>query len=227
MLYLEKGREQPVERNRRTSAGFTLIELLIVVAIIAILAAIAVPNFLEAQARSKTSRVMADMRSLATAIECYTIDNSTSPIGWAEGVVAFALWDWLPPPMTNFGPYRQLTTPIAYMSSIPTDPFAVYASGNTYGTDPRMHFGEYYHWEGAWHNQSPTPGSIESKGYRWHMRSVGPRRQPPMGTGSAIVWPEDVMASGSTNCIYDATNGTKSEGWIVMTNKGFYKGGPY
>ena len=54
--------------------GFTLIELLIVVAIIAILAAIAVPNFLEAQTRSKVSRVMSDMRSLATAIEAYRTD---------------------------------------------------------------------------------------------------------------------------------------------------------
>jgi prepilin-type N-terminal cleavage/methylation domain-containing protein len=49
--------------------AFTLIELLIVVAIIAILAAIAVPNFLEAQVRSKVSRSYADMRSIATATE--------------------------------------------------------------------------------------------------------------------------------------------------------------
>src|SRR6187551_2410615 len=57
--------------------AFTLIELLIVVAIIAILAAIAVPNFLEAQTRSKVSRCKADMRSLATALEAYRVDYTT------------------------------------------------------------------------------------------------------------------------------------------------------
>ncbi|PKQ18823.1 MAG: hypothetical protein CVT66_11890, partial [Actinobacteria bacterium HGW-Actinobacteria-6] len=59
--------------------AFTLIELLIVVAIIAILAAIAVPNFLEAQTRSKVSRAKADMRSLTTAIESYAVDNNVYP----------------------------------------------------------------------------------------------------------------------------------------------------
>lgn len=59
--------------------AFTLIELLIVVAIIAILAAIAVPNFLEAQTRAKVSRAKADMRSLATGLESYRVDNNTYP----------------------------------------------------------------------------------------------------------------------------------------------------
>ena len=59
---------------RRRVRGFTLIELLIVVAIIAILALIAVPNFLEAQTRAKVSRVRADMRSLATGQEAYMVD---------------------------------------------------------------------------------------------------------------------------------------------------------
>ncbi|MGB9691829.1 MAG: type IV pilin protein [Candidatus Sumerlaeaceae bacterium] len=59
--------------------GFTLIELLIVVAFIAILAAIAVRNFLEAQTRSKVARVKSDMRSLATAVESNTVDNNKLP----------------------------------------------------------------------------------------------------------------------------------------------------
>src|SRR5262245_30572557 len=60
--------------------GFTLIELLIVVAIIAILAAIAVPNFLEAQTRAKVSRVKADFRSVSTAIESYHLDYNQYPL---------------------------------------------------------------------------------------------------------------------------------------------------
>src|SRR6478672_5662446 len=60
----------------RKQKGFTLIELLIVVAIIGILAAIAIPNLLTALQRSKQKRTMADMRSIATAWEAYATDNN-------------------------------------------------------------------------------------------------------------------------------------------------------
>ena len=65
--------------------AFTLIELLIVVAIIAILAAIAVPNFLEAQVRSKVSRVKSDLRSVVTALEAYAVDRNDYPHMDTEG----------------------------------------------------------------------------------------------------------------------------------------------
>ncbi len=103
--------------------GFTLIELLIVVAIIAILAAIAVPNFLEAQTRSKTSAAASDMRSVATALEAYYIDNNRYP--YSETIAGAA---WMVPggmPIQNPSNYRMggITSPIAYMTSVPPDPF--------------------------------------------------------------------------------------------------------
>ena len=85
--------------------GFTLIELLIVVAIIAILAAIAVPNFLEAQVRAKVSRIKNDMRSAATAMESYRIDFNRYPL--ISGQPA-------------------LTTPVSYITTWPKSPFNEY-----------------------------------------------------------------------------------------------------
>ena len=64
--------------------GFTLIELLIVVAIIGIIAAIAIPNLLNAIDRGKQKRTMADMRSIGTAIESYAVDNNFYPKGMAN-----------------------------------------------------------------------------------------------------------------------------------------------
>jgi len=60
--------------------GFTLIELLIVVAIIGIIAAIAIPNLLNAIDRGKQKRTMADMRSVGTAVESYSVDFNFYPI---------------------------------------------------------------------------------------------------------------------------------------------------
>ena len=61
---------------KRNQKGFTLIELLIVVAIIGIIAAIAIPNLLNAIQRGKQKRTMSDLRTVATANESYSIDNN-------------------------------------------------------------------------------------------------------------------------------------------------------
>jgi type II secretion system protein G len=101
--------------------AFTLIELLIVVAIIAILAAIAVPNFLEAQTRSKVSRTLADMRTMRTGIESYAVDNNHYP-ETDRGVV--------PMQSQRILSFFRLTTPVAYLTSIPASPWKEnYGSG--------------------------------------------------------------------------------------------------
>ena len=67
--------------TNRNSKGFTLIELLIVVAIIGIIAAIAIPNLLNAIDRGKQKRTMSDIRSVGTAVESYAVDTNIYPSG--------------------------------------------------------------------------------------------------------------------------------------------------
>jgi len=66
-------------RRLHSERGFTLIELLIVVAIIAILAAILIPNFLRARAQSQLSASKGNMKNTATALESYFVDNNAYP----------------------------------------------------------------------------------------------------------------------------------------------------
>ena len=119
-------------------AGFTLIELLIVVAIIGILAAIAVPNFLNAQVRARVARGKADIRTMENVVQMYMLDNNNQrPIDCDDpgsGVYLGGLGcgsetngapsDIKGVPEFNFAnkfmsfsQLRIFTTPIAYMSS--------------------------------------------------------------------------------------------------------------
>jgi len=179
----------------RLNSGFTLIELLIVVAIMAILAAIAVPNFLEAQVRSKVSRVKADQRTIATAIESYRVDNSGYPESGGGN------------DNQNYKAYRHLTTPIAYITSIPKDPFAKAPDakiGKTLFT--------YYCFD---INSTRTDEQKACRnGYAWALKGNGPE-----GTVGGSL--RSILANeGLAKVIYDPTNGTISQGILIRTSRG-------
>ena len=75
---------QKINKNR---GGFTLVEIMIVVAIIALLAAIAVPNFLRARKRSQATRCLEDLRIIDAADDQYAIENnklSGNTINWTD-----------------------------------------------------------------------------------------------------------------------------------------------
>lgn len=177
--------------------GFTLIELLIVVAIIAVLAAIAVPNFLEAQTRSKVSRAKADMRTIATAMESYRTDYNRYPL---HRLPTNAL---ILPVVQRFA---VLSTPIAYLSNIPNDPFFVgRADLATWGTPT------YDYW-----SYNPAFAYGPKRGTYWLVESRGPDRVKSLATATApngAVWDYAIP--------YDPTNGTMSAGDLAISNTGF------
>lgn len=169
--------------------AFTLVELLVAVAIVAILAAIGLVNFLEAQTRSKIARVDADTRTLRGALAAYRVDNGAYPHA--------AVGD-----MQLFEPLVPLTTPVAYVSSIPRDPFGLapfdfspglFMLGYNYKDRattsinmPAETFGEMW-------------AALEYRGSEYILHSCGPNK----------VW--DVTPYVE----YDPTNGTTSTGDIM------------
>lgn len=112
---------------RARTEGFTLAELLVVVAIIALLSAVAIPNLLESQTRAKVSRALADINTLRVAVEAYAVDQKSYPRMSSQG-----------PPFYDFheergqsysvtlGPW--ITTPVAYLTRFDLpDPFMRHA----------------------------------------------------------------------------------------------------
>lgn len=191
--------------------GFTLIELLIVVAIIAILAAIAVPNFLEAQTRAKVSRTRSDMRTIATALESYFVDNNKYPTDR--------------PPRTPVGGSgtetigNELTSPIAYLSSlgIVDDVFKV-GRTDLQTTDWRRR----YNFRNTLSLAVGPPANntfashVARREGSWRLVSAGPDRftfNNALGTNAADYQDFNFTVN------YDPTNGTISLGDIFRTAK--------
>ena len=173
------------------------------VAIIAILAAIAMPNFIEAQTRSKVARVKADMRTLMTALETYGMDNNSFP---------YSAEFFKPMPSKRLNP---LTTPISYLTSIPRDPF-VRKTDNSYeysirafdSTEPL----DVYLYNQANHQFGVGVADTKQNLMSWSLTSGGPDR--------IIEFPyyafgDNFIKDGKHILyIYDASNGTVSSGEI-------------
>jgi len=206
--------------------GFTLIELLIVVAIIAILAAIAVPNFLEAQVRSKVSRAKSDMRTLTTAIETYRIDHNIYPIA-AQWVAVYNRFN---------ARMLQLTTPISYISSLPEDIFRTkdITSPVTIGEIPTYEYTDFSTAINLVPDPHPTLPSYNlfqnqeafdlyysgrsNSNVMWNLLTVGPDEKSDYQQYSGAVPAAQAYNLGLIRT-YDPTNGTTSVGDIARTNQ--------
>jgi prepilin-type N-terminal cleavage/methylation domain-containing protein len=217
----------------RGHKGFTLIELLIVVAIIAILAAIAIPNFLAAQTRSKVSRAKGEQNMLATGLEAYFIDANVYPSPGrgefyppeaGDGTAGYAAGNdgGLVP--------EALTTPVSYITAVPRDPFKKNGRGYyEYGGGPGISGGG----GAATINQATLNFSGIWPASGWIVTSYGPDvvdGNTGAGTGAGDLreesaWSDSYSRSAPDNMLcdngnplntsgftYDPTNGTTSAG---------------
>lgn len=214
---------------RRTfPQGFTLIELLIVVAIIGILAAIAVPNFLNAQIRAKVARCYADMRTIATGIEQLRLDKGVMLIDWWDDDAPWGqerlknIFNMVGagPDFENRGKdaiLAPLTSPIAYLSSIPRDPFQ---------TGPEFPYPWYFYLDNdpegpgedhdfpAYSRQTAKLyGSAPLNEGEWALGGIGPDK----------AWYETTTGQNVSDLRgvhYETTNGLNSRGDIMLTSRG-------
>lgn len=197
-------------------SGFTLIELLIVVAIIAILVAIAIPNFLNAQTRAKISRAKSDMHTLRTALEIYVTDLNSYPRG---------NWYQLSTLKGTTGADRALvllSTPVAYVkNALMVDPFyGTTRDGGFVDQEPQQDTNEERLWYkySACNDRGRIIGTVNYPDHddptvRVHwvlLQSCGPdRTRHTLGDGALREKPENFRST-----IYDPTNGLVSRGSI-------------
>ena len=170
--------------------AFTLIELLIVVAIIGILAAIAVPNFMNARVKAAVARCQADMKAATDALEMYRLDNGKyiRTLGGASELF-------------------QLTTPIAYLTSVPKDYFLGNQKGKEINMDSTSDSWDYTGSDLGWTGKPP---------HAYVVGSIGPAKS---GGVSQLDWafkgPNNWNPQYFRDGLYNPSNGLVSGGAIV------------
>lgn len=215
---------------RRRNKALTLIELLIVVGIIAILAAVGLVNFLEAQTRARVSAALGHTRAIAHALEAYAVDRNTYPPTMPR---------YPNDPLGLLADHQLtgLTTPISYLNSTAAmrDPFGqvrlqvFQTSLTTFGAPPSLQVQNdfprlqppnpersllYFHYPSL----AARSGIEALRASIAVVISIGPDQRDSLGAYSilspeffAAVFPNGPI-SHPLDTIYDPTNGTLSEG---------------